>query len=240
MNRKAKNQPSLLERLQVAKALLTDGSTLVNESYGLVDDIDSLQSNFINLKSMTDSDARYSCFYILLLDLIQAVHSFLLRHEHDLESFPCNTNRWTGNATWSLIDRLRRISQYVTTSFPTDTLSMISTLRKQTIPPIKVSFMKGLCKKTRLHAEIQLILYFEHEAAGPRPRVICSSTSACYLYQLVIKVHGGFLIPSTHGKLYDTWKWLSPPPPFFNMSLVKPSVCYRYFCHNLIRQSPTN
>jgi hypothetical protein len=40
--------------------------------------------------------------------------------------------------------------------------------------------------------------------------VICSSKRACYLCQLFIQLHGQYFIPSTHGKLYDTWKWPVP------------------------------
>ena len=63
----------------------------------------------------------------------------------------------------------------------------------------------------KIHAEIQLLSYYEHNPDIPHPRVICSSKSACYLCDLFIKLHGKFHIPRTHGRLYD--RWILPEPP---------------------------
>ena len=63
----------------------------------------------------------------------------------------------------------------------------------------------------KVHAEIQLLFYYEHNPDIPHPRIICSSKSACYLCDLFIKLHGKFHIPRTHGRLYD--RWILPEPP---------------------------
>lgn len=56
-----------------------------------------------------------------------------------------------------------------------------------------------------VHAEIQLVAYYEsHRAAFP-PRVLCSSKKACFLCNLFVNLHGKFFMPSTHGRIYDTW-----------------------------------
>ena len=60
----------------------------------------------------------------------------------------------------------------------------------------------------KIHAEIQLLFFYEENPDIPQPRMISSSKSACYLCDLFIKSHGKFLTPRTHGKLYD--KWLLP------------------------------
>ena len=57
----------------------------------------------------------------------------------------------------------------------------------------------------KVHAEIQLLLFYEQQPRGSRPRIIGSSKSACYLCDLFIQTHGEFRVPRTHGRLYDRW-----------------------------------
>lgn len=59
------------------------------------------------------------------------------------------------------------------------------------------------CEK--IHAEIQLLFYYETQQKVRPPRVICSSKDACYLCNLFFKIHGRFFIPRTHGGLYAKW-----------------------------------
>jgi hypothetical protein len=71
--------------------------------------------------------------------------------------------------------------------------------------------IKGLRK---IHAEIQLLFYYELHPDSPRPRVICSSKSACYLCNVFFHIHGRFFVPRTHGRVYDKWilpDWLDVP-----------------------------
>ncbi|OBT73219.1 hypothetical protein VF21_08713 [Pseudogymnoascus sp. 05NY08] len=67
----------------------------------------------------------------------------------------------------------------------------------------------------KVHAEIQLLFFYELNPHLPRPRIICSSKSACYLCNLFFSLHGVFHIHRTHGRLYKKWilpDWLSIPP----------------------------
>jgi flagellin-specific chaperone FliS len=67
----------------------------------------------------------------------------------------------------------------------------------------------------KVHAEVQLLFFYELHPELARPRFICSSKKACYLCNLFFHLHGEFLIPRTHGKLYDTWilpDWLDICP----------------------------
>lgn len=57
----------------------------------------------------------------------------------------------------------------------------------------------------KIHAEIQLLFYYEMHPEIRRPRVICSSKSACFLCDLFIKLHAKFYVARTHGVLYDRW-----------------------------------
>ncbi|ORY19298.1 hypothetical protein BCR34DRAFT_595721 [Clohesyomyces aquaticus] len=88
-----------------------------------------------------------------------------------------------------------------------ETFARISNRRRESISATKDQISSRLGKKTRLHAEIQLVLYYEQTPQLLRARVICSSKSACYLCQLFINLHGQYHVPSSHGRLYDTWKW---------------------------------
>ena len=57
----------------------------------------------------------------------------------------------------------------------------------------------------KVHAEIQLLFFYELHPDRPPPRTICSSKSACYLCNLFFDLHGRFHVPRTHGRLYDQW-----------------------------------
>ena len=70
------------------------------------------------------------------------------------------------------------------------------------------TFQSRLPAKTnawKIHAEIKLLFYYELHPTTNRPRVICSSKSACYLCNLFIRLHSDFYMPRTHGRLYDRW-----------------------------------
>ena len=57
----------------------------------------------------------------------------------------------------------------------------------------------------KIHAEIQLLFYYEMYPETRRPRVICSSKSACFLCDLFVRVHAKFYIARSHGVLYKRW-----------------------------------
>jgi len=66
-------------------------------------------------------------------------------------------------------------------------------------------FRNMLKDKHPVHAEIQLLYFYEMYQLPLRPRVITSSKSACFLCNLFIKMHGKFHTPRTHGVLYHHW-----------------------------------
>jgi hypothetical protein len=66
----------------------------------------------------------------------------------------------------------------------------------------------------KVHAEIQLLFFYELNPNTPRPRFICSSKQACYLCDLFLRIHGSFNCPRSHGRLYNMWilpDWLDIP-----------------------------
>jgi hypothetical protein len=66
----------------------------------------------------------------------------------------------------------------------------------------------------RVHAEIQLLFFYELYLRYQRPRFIYSSKSAYYLCNLFFFLYGGFHVPRTYGRLYNKWTlldWLDVP-----------------------------
>ena len=57
----------------------------------------------------------------------------------------------------------------------------------------------------KVHAEVQLLFFYELHPERRKPRVLASSKDACYLCNLFIKLHGQFYTPATHGVVYDKW-----------------------------------
>ena len=59
--------------------------------------------------------------------------------------------------------------------------------------------------KWKVHAEVQILLYYEQRPQLFCPRIIGSSKSACYLCNLFIQSHGRLQVSRSHGRLYDRW-----------------------------------
>ena len=60
-------------------------------------------------------------------------------------------------------------------------------------------------ESVKVHAEIQLLFFYELNSERIRPRTICSSKDACYLCNLFFRLHGQYYVPRTHGRLYHRW-----------------------------------
>jgi hypothetical protein len=71
----------------------------------------------------------------------------------------------------------------------------------------------------KVHAEIQILCFYEQRPHQQIPRVICASKSACYLCNLFLKTHGKFIVPRTHGKIYD--RWTLPPQSCLNPETIQ-------------------
>lgn len=72
---------------------------------------------------------------------------------------------------------------------------------------IESSIRSQALASKRVHAEIQLLFYYEaSDATVQPPRIICSNKHACLLCSLFINVHGRFHVRSCHGRLYPRWR----------------------------------
>lgn len=71
----------------------------------------------------------------------------------------------------------------------------------------------------KVHAEIQILCFYEQRPHQSLPRAICASKSACYLCNLFLQTHGKFIVPRTHGKIYD--RWTLPPQSCLNLETIQ-------------------
>ena len=60
-------------------------------------------------------------------------------------------------------------------------------------------------KSVKVHAEIQLLFFYELNSEKIRSRTICSSKSACYFCDLFFRFHGQYYVFRTHDRLYHRW-----------------------------------
>jgi hypothetical protein len=82
--------------------------------------------------------------------------------------------------------------------------SLLQQLREET--KVKYHTRVHTCgTKWKVHAEVQILIFYEQRPRQTLPRVIYSSKSACYLCSLFLETHGRFIVPRTHGRIYDRW-----------------------------------
>ncbi len=76
-----------------------------------------------------------------------------------------------------------------------------SSLELQVLEPYRASSWQGL--KRFVHAEIQMVAYYEIAQVGPSPRVIGASKEVCFLCDSFIRAHGKYYLSRAHRQLYD-------------------------------------
>lgn len=89
---------------------------------------------------------------------------------------------------------------------PTELLSQVANHLGISVENVQERATDVLKKRSTIHAEMQLALFYEFNTQLRQPRVICSSKSACYLCYLFLALQGTYVVPSTHGRLYTSWK----------------------------------
>jgi len=95
--------------------------------------------------------------------------------------------------------------------------TVTKTLSACRLPNPDRHFQMMLLAEQPVHAEIQLLFYYESNPNTPRPRVICSRKDACFLCDLFVRLHGGFQVRKTHGRIYE--KWTLPETPRQSLSI---------------------
>jgi hypothetical protein len=74
-----------------------------------------------------------------------------------------------------------------------------------------LSAVRKALRESCIHAEVQLVCYYELYPVARKPRIICSSKDACYLCNLFIRLHGAFKVPKAHNNIYAGWRLLPLP-----------------------------
>ncbi|KAJ9296732.1 hypothetical protein DTO271G3_4931 [Paecilomyces variotii] len=88
---------------------------------------------------------------------------------------------------------------------------LFSNLRYDILTPYQSTMFQSHCGQLahfcHVHAEVQMVAFYESEENGVRirPRVIGASKAACYLCNLFIYSHGSFFLSQTQGQLHSQW-----------------------------------
>ncbi|PYH71034.1 nucleic acid/nucleotide deaminase domain-containing protein [Aspergillus vadensis CBS 113365] len=66
-------------------------------------------------------------------------------------------------------------------------------------------------RESKIHAEVQIVIYCELQRPKLFPRVVCSSKDACFLCSAFICLHKQMHTPRCHGRLYPGWRLPTVP-----------------------------
>ena len=105
------------------------------------------------------------------------------------------------------INKAGTVEKVINESCSRNTLAEAATHRGITEGVLRTHIQILLRERHKLHAEMQLVKFYEQSLLDLSPRVIWSTKSACYLCHTFLKVHGRYYVPSTHGKLYQAWRY---------------------------------
>lgn len=177
-------------------------------------DVDMLKSSRERLLSCLDKIARYReiakflCREAEAVPLLQAVTVKSLELPAEAFARPAGT-AYNGNVD-SVLGRLS------TKETPIRKSDLSPWLQKALDATPSAKFISNIgqnLQESKIHAEIQILAYFEDDtpATGLRPRVIASSKDACYLCHAFFNLHGQYRVPKTHGKLYRGWRLPAMP-----------------------------
>jgi hypothetical protein len=109
-----RDEVSLLKRLSTTRQLLQSSSVDLVRIQKLTEEVDNLQEQFDDLEDSYGQEANLSQFDARFLVLIEGIHSFFAHCKRNLRCIPYTRGVWSRNATNALIDRFRKIGQYIT------------------------------------------------------------------------------------------------------------------------------
>ena len=174
----------------------------------------ALGALFVRLESISDKSTNTAEMQQVLEEIIRKAHDFpasdLIIALRDVPEDPSLKNHLP-NAIGKL-GRYFSVSCELVCAARDTTCSIFHNIQVQ---PYKIEMPAPIRDVGyKVHAEIQLLFFYEAHPNLPRPRIICSSKSACYLCNLFFRLHGSFQVPRTHGRLYDKWTlpdWVDIP-----------------------------
>jgi hypothetical protein len=175
----------------------------------------SLEDLFVKLECISDSSANTSILQQILQDIVKGSYEFTIA-----ANLGTVIENFSGNPSLKkhLPEAIGKLGRYYAASVELvcaardKTCGIFQRIQVESFYVPRPSNIEAPIGK--VHAEIQLLFFYELHPNRPKPRFICSSKSACYLCNLFFHLHNGFSIPRTHGKLYEKWllpDWLDLP-----------------------------
>ncbi|KFY23502.1 hypothetical protein V491_02510, partial [Pseudogymnoascus sp. VKM F-3775] len=208
--RRTTGKPALITQLHdaVKDASVRSPASLINISQ-------DLQKLFTELEAISNINASKALAHRLLSEIVRQAH--VLTSTTNLELLLLDSKLQPPSLKSHIPLAFDKLSRYYSAA-----RSLACAARDKKCPifrtiiiePFYIDMPPFLNKDIKVHAEIQLLFFYEIHPQLPRPRIICASKSACYLCNLYFRLHGGFRVPRSHGKLYKQWTlpdWLPVP-----------------------------
>jgi hypothetical protein len=191
------------------KQISHDDLTLVKKHTRGLNDL------FTRLERVNDRVSGEAELKTILENIIPAVHEYITTTKYTVV---IQAHKGDPNTKKHLPVALGKLAQYY--FVPNELICAARkyrAFRRVLVEPFTIEIPPGLAPKDhKIHAEIQLLFYYEINPGRPKPRIISSSKSACYLCNLFLHTHGVFQTPRTHGRLRSAWilpDWLQLPVP---------------------------
>jgi hypothetical protein len=83
--------------------------------------------------------------------------------------------------------------------------TLFARIRLESIEPFAPSVWYGSIRPRHVHAEVQMLVYYEMEGPPIWPRVVGASKEACFLCNSFIEAHGLFRVSKAHRQVYFQW-----------------------------------
>ncbi|OBT65024.1 hypothetical protein VE03_05212 [Pseudogymnoascus sp. 23342-1-I1] len=188
----------------------------IKSTASIINKSQSLRDLFTELEGIPDIKASTADAQRLVYEIVTQVHA--LTSSTDLHLLFRDSKLEPPSLKAHLTLAFSKLSRYYS-----DAYSLVCAARDKechvfrtvVVEPFHIDMPPFIDETIKVHAEIQLLFFYEVHTHLPRPRIICASKSACYLCNLFFSLHGGFYVPRSHGKLYKSWTlpdWLPVPP----------------------------
>jgi OTT_1508-like deaminase len=194
---------ALLYRVVFGKAVKISKTFTKGNLDSLRADTQKLYDLFIRLENIIDPTAEAADVREVVGEIVKAAHEFTLAIDltSALEAFSCHKS-----VKRYLPEAIAKLGRYYSISS-----ELVSAARDKAcrvfrdvhVAAVHVASIEGISQ--RIHAEMQLLFHYEFHPDHPKPRIIASNKSACYLCNLYFRLHCGFIVPRSHGRLYNTW-----------------------------------
>jgi hypothetical protein len=206
-SQKTAGKPAVISQLG---QVLRDGSITTWSGFprqslnDMRDQAKALEDLFIRLEGIPDHSTRVNEIREVLEEIVQKAHEFTavtdLNRTLRYFSGDPSLKEHLPNAIGKL-GRYYSVSSELVCAARDRTCSIFHSIQ---VEPYKIDVPASIGSVGyKVHAEIQLLFFYEAHPTRLRPRIICSSKSACYLCNLFFRLHRGFHMPRTLERHHD-------------------------------------